>query len=73
MIFLVLALGFGVPVVVEYYKTGLVPRFPTLIVACIFLIISLLLWITGVILQVIVKKHKQLYEILMNMMDKHNE
>ena len=73
MFFLVLALGFGVPVVVEYYKTGLVPRFPTLIVACIFLIISLLLWITGVILQVIVKKHKQLYEILMNMMDKHNE
>ncbi len=67
-IFLALALGFGIPVVVEYYKTGLVPRFPTLIVACIFLIISLLQWITGVILQVIVKKHKQLYEILMNMM-----
>ncbi len=67
-IFLALALGFGVPVVVEYYKTGLVPRFPTLIVACIFLIIALLEWITGVILQVIVKKHKQLYEILMNMM-----
>ena len=67
-IFLALALGFGIPVVVEYYKTGLVPRFPTLIVACIFLIIALLKWITGVILQVIVKKHKQLYEILMNMM-----
>ena len=71
--FIILALGFGIPVVVEYYKTGLVPRFPTLIVACIFLVISLLLWITGVILQVIVKKHKQLYEILMNMMDKNNE
>lgn len=68
-IFLALALGFGIPVVVEYYKTGLVPRFPTLIVACIFLIIALLQWITGVILQVIVKKHKQLYEILMNMMN----
>ena len=71
--FLLLALGFGVPVVVEFSKTGLVPRFPSLIVACIFLIISLLLWITGVILQVIVKKHKQLYEILMNMMDQNNE
>ena len=71
-IFLALALGFGIPVVVEYYKTGLVPRFPTLIVACIFLLISLLQWITGVILQVIVKKHKQLYEILMNIM-KDNE
>ena len=68
IIFLALALGFGIPVVVEYYKTGLVPRFPTLIVACIFLIIALLEWITGVILQVIVKKHKQLYEILMNIL-----
>lgn len=68
-IFLVLALCFGIPVVVEFYKTSLVPRIPTLIVACIFLVIALLLWITGVILQVIVKKHKQLYEILMNMME----
>ncbi len=71
-IFLALALGFGIPVVIEFYKTGLVERFPTLIVACIFLVIALLLWICGVILQVIVKKHKQLYEILMNMM-RNNE
>lgn len=73
ILFLILAFGFGIPVVVEFYQTGLVPRFPTLIVASIFLIIALLLWITGVILQVIVKKHKQLYEILMNMMDNSNE
>ena len=72
ILFLILAFGFGIPVVVEFYQTGLVPRFPTLIVA-IFLIIALLSWITGVILQVIVKKHKQLYEILMNMMDNSNE
>ncbi|MBE6155653.1 MAG: glycosyltransferase [Firmicutes bacterium] len=72
-IFLILALCFGMPVVIEFYKTGLVPRFPTLIVASIFLVISLLLWICGVILQVIVKKHKQLYEILMNMMNKEYE
>ena len=73
LIMLLVSLCMGVPVVVEFYKTGLVPRFPTLIVASIFLVISLLLWITGVILQVIVKKHKQLYEILMNMMDKSND
>ena len=68
LLFLILALVLGIPVVTEFYRTGLVPRFPTLIVASIFLVISLLLWITGVILQVIVKKHKQLYEVLMNMM-----
>lgn len=67
LVFFVLSLGFGIPVVVEFYKTGLVPRIPTLIVACIFLVIALLLWITGVILHVIVKKNKQQYEILMNM------
>lgn len=73
LLFLVLSFGFGIPVVVEFYQTGFVPRFPTLIVASIFLVIALLLWICGVILQVIVKKHKQLYEVLMNMMNKDYE
>ncbi len=63
-ILLVLSLVFGIPVVIEYFKTGVVPRFPTLIVSCIVLVISMLLWITGIILQVIVKKHKQLYELI---------
>jgi len=72
-IFLIFALCLGIPVVTEFYQTGLVPRFPTLIVASIFLVISLLLWICGVILQVIVKKHKQLYEILMNLMKQDYE
>lgn len=73
VIFLILALWFGIPVVVEFYQTSMVPRFPTLIVACIFLLVSLLLWITGVILQVIVKKHKQLYELIMNMVANENK
>lgn len=65
-IFLILSLIFGIPVVIEYFKIGLVPKFPTLIVASIFLVISLLLYITGIILQVIVKKHRQLYELYLN-------
>ena len=67
-LFLILSFAFGIPVVIEYFKTGLVPRFPTLIVACIFLIISLLLCITGIILQVISKKHKQLYELYLTLL-----
>ena len=67
LLFLILALIFGIPVVIEYFKTGLVPRFPTLIVASIFLVLSMLLWITGIILEVIVKKHKQLYELYLNL------
>ncbi len=65
-IFLIICLILGLPVFIEYFNTGLVPKFPSLIVAGVFLTISLLLWITGIILEVIVKKHKQLYELMMN-------
>lgn len=67
---LIISLILGIPVFVEYFSTGLVPRFPSLIVAGVFLNIALLLWISGIILQVIVKKHRQLYELLLNQMRK---
>ena len=70
LIFFILAMIFGTSVVIEFYETGLVPRFPTLIVASIFLVISLLLWVTGIILEVIAKKQKETYEIMMNLMEK---
>lgn len=58
-----------IPILIEFYKTGLVLRFPTLIVSVTFGIISLLSFSVGVILDVIVKKHKQLYELLLNYRD----
>ena len=64
----VMSLTLQVPIFSEYIKTGLVPRFPTLIVANIILVIALLLFVTGLILQVIAKKHKETYELLMNLM-----
>ena len=54
------------PVFYEYLKTGIVPRFPTLIVSGSIYVISMLMWICGIILDVITKKHRQLYEILLN-------
>lgn len=59
----------AIPVFSEYLKTGLVPRFPTLIVSGILLICSLLLSTTGIILQVIAKKNKQLFEIMLNQIE----
>ena len=56
----------AIPVLIEYVNTGLVPKFPSLIVACILLVISLLLTTTSIILQVIVKKNRQIFEILLN-------
>lgn len=64
--FYIIAIVLAVPVFSEYFNTGLVPRFPTLIVACISLIIGLLLNVTSLILQVIVKKHRQLFELQLN-------
>ena len=40
----------GEPVLSEYFQTGLVPRFPTLIVCCFVLVAALLLFISGIIL-----------------------
>ena len=73
LLFLVICLSLGIPVLSEYFKTGLVPRFPSLIVAGVSLCISIFLWITGIILQVIAKKHRQLYELYLNLLSKDNE
>ena len=62
-LFLIITLVLGIPPFVEYFQTGLVLKFPSLIVASISLVISILLCIAGIILEVIAKKHKQLYEL----------
>ena len=67
-ILLIISMFMLAPVFIEYFKTGLVPRFPTLIVGGVILTVALLLWICGIILQVIVKKHKQLYELILTQM-----
>ncbi len=64
LIFFLISLGFGIPVFVEYFKTHLVPRFPTLIFAGFMLMISLLNLAIGIILEVVVKKHRQLFELI---------
>ena len=65
LIFLIISLFFGIPVFVEYFKTSLVPRFPTLIFAGFMLIVSILMFVCGVILEVVVKKHRQLFELIL--------
>ena len=61
-IFFAISVVFAIPVFSEYFKTGLVPRIPTLIFAGFMLIISFGLLICGIILGVVVKKHRQLFE-----------
>ena len=65
LIFFIISICFGTPVFIEYFKTGLVPRFPTLIFSGFMLIISILLLVCGLILEVVVKKHRQLFEFIL--------
>ena len=56
--------------IIEYFKFSYVYKVPSLIVGGFFIIVSLLLMITGIILEVIAKKHKQLYELYLNTLKK---
>lgn len=61
----VVGIAMLVPVLVEYFQTGLVPRFPTLIVAMFLLLAALLSLFTGLCLDVIVTKDRKNYELRM--------
>ncbi len=56
-----------VPVMIGYINTGLVEKFPSLIASGIFLLVSLLLWICGILLEVINRKQREIYELIMNL------
>ena len=63
--FLILAsLLILLPVFIEYLQTGLVPRFPTLIVCGFIILFAMLLWMCGLILQVLLIRHRQLCQLL---------
>ena len=59
----VLGIGFLIPVIVEYVETGLVPKFPTLIVCCFVLVAALQSFFAGLVLQSMEQKNKQDFEM----------
>lgn len=63
-----ISLILGIPVLIEFFQTGLVERFPTLIVACFILILAALSLFSGFIMDLIAKKHRQLFEINLNIL-----
>ena len=63
LLFFIITLVFAIPVFVEYFKTGLVDRFPTLIFSGFMLMVSILSFVCGTILEVVAKKHRQLFEL----------
>lgn len=58
----VLSTAFMIPVFVEYWQTGLVPKFPTLIVCGFVMLSAILLFIAGLILQNLLTQDKRNFE-----------
>jgi len=67
-----LAVVLFIPVLMDFSRTGLVAKFPTLIVCGIIGLSSLLSFSVGIILDVEIQKHKLLYEMLLNSFHLHD-
>lgn len=63
LLFCIVGLCAGVPVVTEYLDTGLVPRFPTAILAVAFMFIAELSLATGFILDAVAKVERKQWEL----------
>ena len=66
---MLIAVAFFVPVLIEYFKTGLVLRFPTLIVCGFVAIGSLLTFTAGMILETLIHKDKQAFEFRLQIIE----
>lgn len=64
LILVVLGLVAGIPVIAEYFQTGLVPRFPTAILAIALVICGALSFTAGIILDTVAKSTRKQWEIL---------
>lgn len=62
----ILAAILFIPVFREYLKTGLVLRFPTLIVAGFIALFGMMIWMCGILLDVQAKKHRQFFELYLH-------
>ena len=50
----------GLPVIVEFFETGMVPRFPTAILAVGVVILAFMAWMIGLILDGVLKARREL-------------
>ncbi len=63
IICLIIGIGFFIPVIIGYLKTGLVAKFPSLIAASFFGVVAIQLFVGGLILESVARKDKQSFEL----------
>lgn len=63
LVLAIIGLIFGIPVIVEFFETGLVPRLPTAVLATAFMFLSGLSVATGLVLDNLAKTERKQWEL----------
>ena len=66
LLLLLIAVGLFIPVFITYVETGLVPRFPTLILSVFFTLSASLSFFAGLILDNMIRNERKSYELKYN-------
>ena len=65
-----LSMFFIIPVLVEYFQTGLVPKMPSFVTGLILIILSMMSFICGLILDNVARANRQNFELMRNSIHK---
>ncbi|MCD8316249.1 MAG: glycosyltransferase family 2 protein [Eggerthellaceae bacterium] len=63
LIFQIVVVIFGITIIIDYFHTGLVEKFPTAALAVALIIFAALSFMTGVILDTVAKNHRKYWEL----------
>ena len=70
----VLSLGFFIPVLVDFFRTGTVDKLPTVVVCGITMLASIVSFFSGLVLDTIKQKNRQDFEMeLKNTADRYKD
>ncbi len=67
------SIGFFIPILLEYWATHMVPRFPTLIVCCFVMMAAVISVFAGTILSTLALNDRRQFEMQLNMLQRHKE
>jgi len=60
LVFVVASVALGIPLAGEYLRTGLVPRFPTAILATGVMLLGVLSFVTGLVLDTVTRGRREM-------------
>jgi len=63
LLFLIFGLIIGIPVIIQFFETGIVPKLPSAVLAVGLVVLAMLSLICGLILDTLVQQNRRLYEL----------